>query len=456
MKIRGASRVGAGLSGILLLARLACPAFAGDQLSAPPPNFLFILCDDLGYGDLGCFGSAVIKTPNLDRLAAEGLKLTACYAGAPVCSPSRAAIMTGRSPYRAGIKDWIAPDTGIFLKRGEVTVASLLRRGVYRTGHVGKWHLASKMDGSEPTPGDHGFDDWFSTQNNAAPSHENPANFVRNGKPVGPLEGNSSTLIVDEAVGFLKENRDRPFALFVWFHAPHEPVATPEKYTSLYPSETDPTKRTYFGSVSLVDHEVGRLLATLDDVGLREQTLVQFTSDNGPETLNRYRGSERSHGSAGRFRGMKLHMYEGGYRVPGIVRWPGKVKPGTVSDTPVCGVDVLPTLCAAAGIAPPAELVLDGTNLLPLFEGRPFTRTNPLYWRFDNAIGGPWKVAVRDGPWKLLADRALKSFALYNLEVDPGETNDLAASDPARTQAMARMLIELDRAINDPSAKANR
>lgn len=416
-----------------------------------PPNFLFILCDDLGYGDLGAFGSAILETPNLDRLAAEGLKLTACYAGAPVCSPSRAAIMTGRHPYRAGIKDWIPPDTGIYLKRGETTIAALLRAAGYRTAHVGKWHLASKLDGSEPTPGDHGFDHWFSTQNNAAPSHEDPVNFIRDGKAVGPLEGSSSTLIVDEAARFLKANRDRPTALFVWFHAPHEPVATPEKFTSMYAFEPDLTKRTYYGSVSLVDHEVGRLLATVDDLGLRDRTLVMFTSDNGPETLNRYKGSERSHGSSGPFRGMKLHMYEGGFRVPGIVRWPGKVAPGRVSGEPVGVVDVLPTFCAAANVAVPADLILDGTSLLPLFEGKPLARPKPLYWRFDRAIGGPWKAALRDGPWKLLADGALEKFALYNLETDPGETRDMANVEADRLRSLSQAMIRLDREINGPT-----
>ncbi|MCC2670361.1 MAG: sulfatase, partial [Armatimonadetes bacterium] len=173
----------------------------GAAAADPKPNVLFVLCDDLGYGDLGCFGSPDIKTPNLDRMAAGGLKLTSFYAPSPVCSPSRAGFMTGRNPSRLGIRDWIPQGSGIYLRKEEVTIPELLKTAGYRTGHFGKWHLNSRFNGMEPTPGDHGFDYWFSTQNNAVPTHQDPTNFVRNGKRVGPLKGNSSTLITDETIG---------------------------------------------------------------------------------------------------------------------------------------------------------------------------------------------------------------------------------------------------------------
>src|SRR5438105_1231722 len=207
-------------------------AYAADQQR---PNFVLILCDDLGYGDLGCFASPIIKTPHLDKLAADGVKLTHCYSSSPVCSPSRAGFLTGRNPNRLGIRDWIPLNSGIFLSKDEITVARLLKGNGYRTGHVGKWHLNSKFNGTEPTPGDHGFDHWFSTQNNAAPSHQDPVNFVSDGAPVGPRRGNSSTLIADEAIRWMRSREKKPFALFVWFHAPHEPVDTPPEYTGLYP-----------------------------------------------------------------------------------------------------------------------------------------------------------------------------------------------------------------------------
>jgi arylsulfatase A len=413
------------------------------------PNIVFFLCDDLGYGDLGCFASPIILTPHLDKLAAGGLKLTSCYSSSPVCSPSRAGIITGRNPNRLGIRDWIPPNTGIFLKRDEISVATLLKKAGYRTAHVGKWHLNSKMDGSEPTPGDHGFDHWFATQNNAAPTHQDPTNFVRNGKAVGPMKGNSSTIIVDEALTWLKSGKvDQPFLLFVWFHAPHEIVATPEEWTKLYARIDDPTKRIYYGSVSLVDHEVNRLLTTLDDMKVRDNTFVMFTSDNGPETLKRYPNAIHSHGSPGPLRGMKLHVHEGGYRVPGIVAWPGHTKPGSVSDEPVCNVDVLPTLCAIAGVEPPADRPLDGANFLPVLEGKPLTRKAPLYWQYDKAISTPWKVSIREGSWKLLADAKLEKFELYNLADDVSEAKDRSASEPERVRRMTETMKRLHAEIN--------
>jgi arylsulfatase A len=412
------------------------------------PNFVLILCDDLGYGDLGCFASPILKTPHLDKLAADGVKLTHCYSSSPVCSPSRAGFLTGRNPNRLGIRDWIPLNSGVFLSKEEITVARLLKNSGYRTAHVGKWHLNSKFNGMEPTPGDHGFDHWFSTQNNAAPSHQDPTNFVRNGKAVGPLKGNSSTLIVDEAIGFLKDNKDQPFLLCVWFHAPHEPVATPEEWKKLYADIDDETKRIYYGSVSLVDHEVGRLLKTLDDLKVRDNTFIFFTSDNGPETLNRYKGAERSHGSPGPLRGMKLHVHEGGYRVPGILYWPGHTKAGMVSAEPVVNLDVLPTVCAAAGVKSPNDRPIDGANFLPLLEGKPVERKTPLYWQYDRAISRPWQLALRQGSWKLLADAKMEKFELYNLLEDVGEAKERSAEQPERVKAMAEELKRMHREIN--------
>lgn len=416
-------------------------------------NFVYILCDDLGYGDLGCYGNSIIQTPCLDELASKGMKLTDCYAAAPVCSPARSGIMSGRNPYRSGIRDWIPANSGIYLKKQEVSVARLLKSAGYATCHSGKWHLNSRMDGSEPTPGDHGFDHWFSTQNNAAPNHQNPRNFVRNGKPVGPMEGWSSELIVEEAIRFIKQNRRRPFAVFMWFHSPHEPIATPEEYTKMYFQVDDATKAAYYGNVTQLDHEVGRLLKTLDEMELTDNTFVMFTSDNGPETLGRYRGSQRSHGTPGRFRGMKLHMYEGGIRVPGMIRWPGHSKSGQVSHEPLNGTDVLPTFCEIAGVKAPADRAIDGASMIPIFKNQPVNRDIPLYWRYDKALGTP-KQAMRIGNWKLLADAALEKFELYNLEADPAETNDLAAKEPARLKkSISRMREVCELIENDPLEK---
>jgi len=331
------------LLALLALALIDSPLPAAD---AAKPNIVVLLCDDLGYGDLSCFAHPTVRSPNLDRLASEGLRLTHCYSSSPVCSPSRAGLMTGRNHNRLGIYDWIPKDSGIFMRPREVTVAQLLKRGGYRTCHVGKWHLNSRTDGSEPTPGDAGFEHWLYTQNNAAPGHLNLTNFVRNGKAAGLLPGPSSHTLVAEATRWLDGVRGQPFFLNVWFHETHEPVVAAEEFLGLYPGESNPDKRHYLGDVTQMDAAVGKLLKYLTDHGLRDNTFIFFSSDNGPETLHRYPRATRSYGSPGPLRGMKLHITEGGYRVPGILFWPGHTKPGTISNEPVCNVDLLPTFCA--------------------------------------------------------------------------------------------------------------
>jgi len=424
----------------ILLLTMASSILAADTRT----NFLIILCDDLGYGDLACYGHSKIKSPNLDKLAAEGMKLTDCYSAAPVCSPARAGMLTGRTPYRYGVYDWIPPNASMHLIKKEITVAAILKSVGYATCHVGKWHCNGMFNSSEhPQPNDHGFEYWFATQNNAAPSHHNPVNFVRNGQQVGELKGYSSTIIVNEAIAWLNQrNTKKPFCLFVWFHAPHEPIATAEEFVDMYPSLKNRDRATYYGNVSQMDHEVGRLMKTIDQLKLRNNTFVFFTSDNGPETLSRYSGARYSYGWPGELRGMKLHLYEGGIRVPGIIRYPGKTRPGQVCSEPVCGTDVLPTLCAIAGANVPTDRTIDGAGILPIFENKPIERKVPLYWEYDAAIG-PMKFALRQGPWKILANENLSQFELYNLKQDPGEKTNLAAQESQRLKKMSQQLIQL-------------
>ena len=443
--------------GLVLWAILTASSLVGGVAFAaetPRTNFVIVLCDDLGYGDIGCFGHPHIKTPNLDKLAGEGLRLTDCYAAAPVCSPSRSGLLTGRIPNRMGIYDWIPPQSPMHLMQKEVTVARLLKDAGYQTCHVGKWHCNGRFNSpDQPQPGDHGFDHWFSTQNNAGPSHKNPNNFVRNGQPVGLIEGYSSQIIVDEALSWLKRrDSSKPFLLMVWLHSPHEPIATASSFAESYKSVAEtPEQADYFGNVTQLDHEVGRLMKRLDDDGLRDSTLVYFSSDNGPETLNRYKGSQRSHGRPGPLRGMKLHMYEGGIRVPGILHWPGHAKAGQTVSEPVASYDLLPTLCAIAGAKPPTDRALDGANLLPLMDGKPVSRSKPLYWQYDRAIGGENRVAMRDGDWKLLANADLSKFELYNLRSDLAEKSDLAASEPAKLADLTAKLRQLHASVKSES-----
>ena len=441
----------------------------GSLCAVERPNIVVLLCDDLGYGDLACYGNKTIQTPNLDRLAAEGIRFTDFYSTAPVCSASRAGLLTGRIPTRIGVYDWIPANNAMHLLKTETTIATVLKNAGYNTALFGKWHCNGRLVGSDqPQPNDHGFDYWVATQNNAAPSHENPNNFVRNGVRVGPLEGYACQLLVDEAMNWLngRAAKDKPFVMFITFHEPHEPIASPpelvEKYKAL--GATKPGEAEYYANVENMDAAVGRLVEYLKQNNLWENTLTFFTSDNGPETLLRYQGSWRSHGTPGELRAMKLWVYEGGYRVPGIAVMPKIIKQGQVSKVPVGAIDFFPTFCAIAQIDLPGNRVYDGTNLLPLLHGESLERSKPLFWYYINAIGDP-RVAMRDGDWKLLATLRgnprppqepgalhsadwfanvktanLDRFELYNLANDHREQTDLADKEPQRLEEMKRKM----------------
>lgn len=452
----------------LLIFSLAFSFFSSVSEAKSRPNILVILCDDLGYGDLACYGNKTIQTPHLDQLAAEGIRFTDCYSASPLCSPARAGLLTGRTPSRSGIYSWIAEGNPMNLKRDETTIATLLQSAEYDTCHVGKWHLNGMFNSPEQTqPNDHGFDHWFSTQNNSLPTHRNPKNFVRNGTEVGVQDGFSCHLVADEAIGWLthRTEQENPFFMFVCFHEPHEPIDSPEDLVGQYPAAQKQGEALYYANVTNMDRAVGRLMSTLDKLNLDEETLVFFTSDNGPETLNRYKGSWRSHGTPGPLRGMKLHVYEGGIRVPGILRWKGRVKPNQTLDTPVSSVDLLPTLCELAEIPLPTGKVLDGTSLVPLLHEEKLSRSKPLFWHYYGGTGNR-QVALRDGDWKVVAYwdgpanmptggslrpgvvPALKSsklihFELYNLKNDLAEHHDLASQESERLNKLSQLTQQM-------------
>lgn len=448
------------------------------------PNLLVILCDDLGWGDLASYGHPHLRTPHLDRLAREGWRLTSAYSAAPVCSPSRVGLLTGRHPGRAGVHDWIPPAQEgevrpdgrhlVEMRREELTVAQVVRLAGYATAMSGKWHCNARFnEAAQAQPGEVGFDHWFATQNNAAPSHANPVNFVRNGEPVGRLEGYSCRLVAGEAIGWLEGQRRRrpeqPFFLYVAFHEPHEPVASPpdlvEGYRDVAQTEEEAQ---YFANVENMDRAVGDLLGALDRLGVARNTLVVFTSDNGPETLGRYRGSERSYGRPGPWRGMKLWTTEAGCRVPGILRWPERLPAGQVREEPVSSLDLLPTFAALAGGTVPGDRKLDGTDLGPWLAGGELRREQPLFWIYFNAINEQ-RVSMREGPWKVMArldggglpkwakihlgnvgrvrGARLTDFSLYDLAVDPGETEDRAGDMPDQLAEMRARLEGLYRDV---------
>ncbi len=426
--------------------------------NAARPNIIIVLADDLGFGDLRCYGNESILSPRIDQFATQGVRLTSCYAAHPNCSPSRAGLMTGRTPFRLGIYNWIPMFSPMHVKKTEVTIATLLRDSGYETCHVGKWHLNGRFNlPGQPQPNDHGFDHWFATQNNALPNHRNPENFVRNGTEVGLLNGYSAELVAAEAVGWLREQRDpnKPFFLFACFHEPHEPIASAAKYQRLY-SHEDPAYAAHHGNISQLDDGFGRLLDAVKQLGLQDDTVVIFTSDNGPAIT-----AMHPHGSAGPLRDKKGTVYEGGIRVPAIVRWPGKIAAGTESDVPVSALDFLPTLCELGEATLPTERELDGTSLLPLFKDEPLRRKKPLYWQFNRAKGAA-KVAIRDGKWKLLAsvtepgpktgadltlqemhdikNARLKDFELYDLQADVSESEDRSEAEPVVLKRLQKQM----------------
>ena len=316
----------------------------------------------------------------------------------------------------------------------------------YDACHSGKWHLNGLFNSDQqPQPDDHGFDHWFATQNNAAPNHLNPTNFVRNGKPAGPLEGNSAGLVVDEAITWLKNrpNDEAPFYLNVWTHEPHNPIESAPEHMQPYAHLADVDLRQHHGNVTQLDAAFGKLMRVLDEMGCRDNTFVVFSSDNGPEGDGLRR---RFRGSTGGLRGRKRHSYEGGIRVPGIIRWPGRIDAGTESDVPVIGSDLFTTLCDVAGAAVPTDRTIDGASLLPLFEGQPVERTQPLYWR-NHLAPDESKVALRVGDWKIIGSNDLKTFELYNIARDPRETMELSAAHPDKFEQLKQRLIAHDAAV---------
>ena len=366
------------------------PVFANEK----PPNVITLLVDDLGYRDIGCYGGPV-KTPVLDGLAADGVRFTDFHSGAPVCSPSRATFLTGRNHIRAGVYSVLSEQRHkMHLLRSETTLAEVLKDEGFTTAHFGKWHLGMPVNGRDnPTPSDHGFDYWFGLVNGAHPSHKDPTNFLRNGKPVGPMKGYSCQLVVDEAIDWIdKHGTDAPFFINIWFNEPHAVIAAPDEIVSEYGSLNDQAA-IYNGTIDNTDRAIGRLVNKLNELGELDNTIIHYSSDNGS-----YR-QERS----GELRGKKGSHYEGGHRVPGIFYWKRKIIGGRVEKEPAGSVDLLPTICGLLGIEKPKNVFLDGSDLTPLLTGTGnFERHQPLFWMNGSTM------ALRMGSHTLLAPSTVR------------------------------------------------
>jgi len=452
-----------------VLAVLSLLALACSDARPDPPNIIYILADDLGYGDLGVYGQMHFATPNIDRLAGEGMRFTAHYSGSTVCAPSRDALLTGRHTghtFVRGNKE-IEPEGQHPLPKDTVTVAELLQKAGYRTGAIGKWGLGAP--GTEGLPSRQGFDLFYGYNCQRQAHTYYPTHLWRNEDRV-ELEANeggqrglySHDLLTDEALRFIRDRHERndgPFFLFLPYAIPHAAIDVPEDsmgpYMSRFPEVPFPGRGRYIaqshpkaafaGMIERLDNDVGRITALVDELGLGPNTLLFFSSDNGPHLEG---GADPDYfDSNGPFRGYKRDLYDGGIRVPLIARWTGTVTPGSVSDHISAFWDVLPTLVdVATGEAPTGG---DGISFLPELLGEPQREHDFLYWEFHEQGG---KQAIRLNGFKgvrtgLDEDRNAP-IELYDIENDPGETSDISSAHADVVTEMARILSE----VRTPSA----
>ena len=424
------------------------------------PNIIYLLADDLGYNELGCYGQKWIKTPHIDALAAEGMRFTQHYSGAPVCAPSRCVLLTGKHSGHAYIRNngEVQPEGQRPIPDATVTVAELLKKRGYATAAIGKWGLGPP--GSEGDPNRQGFDLFFGYNCQRHAHNHYPRYLWRNDNRV-KLDGNtrsltgkqfSQDLFTREALSFIKQNKDGPFFLYMPFAIPHLSIQVPTESLAQYKGkipEADYKHRGYLkhpfpragyaAMISHMDRDVGKIMALVKELGLDEDTLVMFSSDNGP-TFNRLGGSDSDFfESAKPFSGLKGSVHEGGIRVPLVARWPGRIKPGTTSDHISAFWDVLPTLCEVSGAKPPADI--DGISFAPTLLGAGRQKNHEyLYWEFAAYSG---QQAVRMGKWKALRKgmfRGNMHVHLYDLETDVAEKHDVSEKHPDVVARIKRIM----------------
>ena len=446
-------------------ATLAATALQAQQ---DKPNVLLILADDLGWGDLGCYGNKEIQTPNIDKLATQCTLFNNYYSNSPVCSPSRTAWTTGQLPARhkmhghlataeqndaRGMPNWLDPSV--------VTLPGLLQKAGYATAHFGKWHLGSGE--GAPTPAAYGFDEHKAVQSSG--------NGWKEEKEDPYFRANSTALIVDEAIRFIEKNKGKPWYVNVWPLLPHatldptpEQMKPYEKYLPGTPNHKG-AKVVYYSSVTALDAEVGRLLTKMDELGVSKTTIVVFSSDNGPEDIHVNNASHSAIGSAGPFRGRKRSLYEGGVRLPLLVRLPGRTKANHVDEHAIIqAVDFLPTVCKIANVNVPKDWALDGEDVRFQLVGLSSKRKKPVFWQWRFNIAGDLlnrspMLAVREGEWKLLMNPDRSRVELYDIPKDPMEMTNLADAKHDIVKKLSDMLLAwyktLPEGPNDPGAGKN-
>jgi arylsulfatase A-like enzyme len=434
-----------------LLSAAAAGAMAQTRGTGRKPNFVIFLADDLGCHDIGAWGATDLKTPNIDALAASGARFTNWYAAAPVCAPSRAALLTGRYPIRAGV-----PGNGQPLSPSEQTTASLLKPAGYSTGIFGKWHLGETPD---TVPNAHGFDrftgfhagciDYYSHRYYwGEPRTVNYHDLWRDRTEAFEDGQYSTELFAREAAQFVRDNRANPFFLYVPFNGVHYPMHAPKKYADRFP-ELEPERRMYAAMLSAVDDGVGLIMRTLREHRLIENTLVLFSADNGA-TREPRAGLHQKPATAGHnwpFRGNKFSAFDGGMHVPMVMSWPGTIPKGQVLRQIGNHVDLLPTICAAAGASVPADRTMDGFDALPMAVSGASSKHEAIFW----SSGG--QLAVRRGSWKLVRNGKIfdgtpegatplegdDALFLSNVDEDPGESKNLRHRNPALLDELLTM-----------------
>jgi len=429
---------------MLLLALLATSLRAAD---APKPNIVFIFTDDMGPGDVGCYGGTMVPTPNLDRMAAEGIRFTQFYVASPICSPSRTGATTGMFPARWNITSYLQTRAGNracemadYLDPSAPSLARTLKTAGYATGHFGKWHMGGGRDvANAPHFAAYGFDEHAGTYESPEPHPDITAtNWIWCNKDK-VKRWSRTAFFVDKALDFLARHKDRPCYVNIWPDDTHTPWVPADD------ARKGDNEENLRGVMAEYDRQIGRLLDGIRELGVANDTLAIFTSDNGPMPTF---GGRRAAG----LRGSKLSLYEGGIRMPCIVRWPGHAPAGRVDDQSVmCTVDFFPSICALAGVPLPTGIALDGEDLSAAWSGTRVSRTKPLFWEYgrnNKSFAYPKiprdrspNVAVRDGEWKLLVNADGSAAQLYNMASDRNETTDVAAQNPAETKRLTEAAL---------------
>jgi len=434
----------------LIIIFLLLFAFISQGQAEPPlrqaqdrPNIVFIMADDLGYGDLGCYGQKFIETPNIDRLAGEGIRFTQAYAGAAVCAPSRGVLMTGMHNGHCAVRDNV-PHYPSYLQESDVTMAEVLKQAGYRCGGIGKWSLGDPGTAGRPT--NQGFDGWLGYLNQDRAHYYYPE-YLDDGDGRMELPGNpeskahySPDLMTERVLDFIRESKDQPFFLYAAYTLPH--FSAPDEDPTRFPVPSDApysdkpwsqTEKNYAAMVTMLDRDVGRIVGLVRDLGLAENTLVVFTSDNGA-----WKPAPKKFNSSGPLRGFKRDLYEGGIRIPFIARWPGMIPGNRVSDEIITFWDMLPTFAELAGADAPEHI--DGRSVVGALKGGAVAQPHDyLYWDYGHCRRY-YDQAVRMGNWKAVRLGKETAIQLYDLEADPGEQHNVAGQHPEIVGRIKRIM----------------